>query len=505
MPILGFHLVVNLVGLILCLCQLLGRLLMSILMCSMTLIWLWSAMTILLWLPIFTCKPPAHLAKLHMCAGWTHVNAKIHKPVKLFCITSKLRQVSHGMWELDNTLKLSHTGCRLGPCSISRKIKRYPDSATCPNELGRSFAWDSSSTWCFGRPTTIAKTFRSACFCSGGQLLSRIAHPVPHLGLMTRPFPCCNNAVVCSGCKVCGLYGIDVKCIRLPDIAADRTALRSSNKWPKNSILDSGQLYRTLKPLLGQAHRKHTQAFKPVPAVTMEDGQLAPSFVEAGERWRAHFAKPEQGIASTVSELQQILAASKPGAGTPLMPLDLQAIPTRQEIEEYIMKTRKHKSPGPDGLPGDIYQLSPSLFSKILWPLLAKVAIRCEEPLRWKGGEVCSLPKSILAGHAVEKYRSILLADFLSKVSHGVLRRKLLPQFEAFRQPMQAGGVPGLGTDMLNLLVQSQAQHTRFCGLSSAALYVDIRHRLFCRKAMEFWNVSRFPCPDSWSIGFNSG
>ena len=246
---------------------------------------------------------------------------------------------------------------------------------------------------------------------------------------------------------------------------------------------DSSQLYRALKPLLGQTHRKHTQAFKPVPAVTLEDGQLAPSFAEAGERWRTHFAKPEQGMATTVCELQQILVNSHQAGLVSALPLDLQAIPTRQEIAEYIMKTRKHKSPGPDGLPGDIYQLSPSSFSKILWPLLAKVSIRCEEPLRWKGGEVCSLPKSAMAGHAVDKYRSILLADFLSKVSHGVLRKKLLPPFEAFRQPMQAGRVPLLGTDMLNLFVQSHAQHTRFCGLSSAALYVDIRHAFYsvCR------------------------
>ena len=246
---------------------------------------------------------------------------------------------------------------------------------------------------------------------------------------------------------------------------------------------DSSALYRSLRPLLGQANRKKTQAFSPVPAVRLEDGALAATQAEASERWRQHFAQPEQGHATTVQELQNSLVHTHAQhAGIPL-PLDFQAIPTKQEIEEYIMRARRRKSPGVDGIPGDVYKLDPQLFATVLWPLLAKVSIRCQEPLRWKGGEVCSLPKTSMISHSVDKYRSILLADFSSKIYHGVVRQKLLSPFAEYRKPMQAGGVPRLGTDMLNLFVQVQAQHTRSCGLSSAALYVDIRHAFYsvCR------------------------
>ena len=245
---------------------------------------------------------------------------------------------------------------------------------------------------------------------------------------------------------------------------------------------NSSQVYRALKPLLGQMHRKQNQAFRPIPAVRLATGQLASDLNEASERWREHFAIPERGDKSSVEELQQCLANRE--ALLPAdAPFDFGALPSLSEIETYILKSRTNKSPGIDGLPSDLYKISAPAFAKILWPVLAKLAFRCGEPLRWKGGEVVTLPKSNTVSHAVDKHRSILLADYTSKLAHGVLRQKLLPFFEEFRQPMQAGGVPRLGTDMLNLYVQSFARHTREQGESSAVLFVDIRHAFYsiCR------------------------
>ena len=233
---------------------------------------------------------------------------------------------------------------------------------------------------------------------------------------------------------------------------------------------NASQVYRALKPLLGQAHRKRQQAFRPIPAVTLASGQLAATPEEASERWRAHFALPERGQPAEVQDLQHLLQDNPMILPTDTS-LDLQAMPSLADIEAYILRSRRHKSPGIDGLPGDVYRISAPVFARLLWPLLAKMHLRCGEPLRWKGGEVCSLPKTNAPSHAVDKYRSILLADYASKLAHGVMRQKLLPFFEEFRQPMQAGGVPKLGTDMLNLFVQSYAQCTKSRHISSAALF----------------------------------
>lgn len=51
---------------------------------------------------------------------------------------------------------------------------------------------------------------------------------------------------------------------------------------------ETKQMYRSLRPLLGQVHRKSLQAFKPVPAVRLANNQLASTPEEALERWRSH-------------------------------------------------------------------------------------------------------------------------------------------------------------------------------------------------------------------------
>ena len=245
---------------------------------------------------------------------------------------------------------------------------------------------------------------------------------------------------------------------------------------------NASQVYRALKPLLGQAHRKTQQPFRPIPAVQLASGELAATAETACERWREHFAQPERGQLAATQDLQSILKTTQVVLPNDV-PFDFNALPGLADIEAYILRSRRHKSPGIDGLPGDVYRVSAPAFARLLWPILAKMTIRCAEPLRWKGGEVCSLPKTHAPSHAVEKYRSILLADYASKLAHGVTRQKLLPFFQEFRQPMQAGGVPCLSTDMLSLYVQTYAQYTRSCGLSSAAFFVDIRQAFYsiCR------------------------
>ena len=266
---------------------------------------------------------------------------------------------------------------------------------------------------------------------------------------------------------------------------------------------DTSHMYQALKPLLGQTHRKQGNRFRPIPAVKMPDGFLAATPEIAGERWRDFFAQPEHGVASSVEDIQKHFLDFSSHHDLAGQPCDLQAIPSLRELEVYILNAKRHKSPGLDGLSGDVYKTFPAQFARIFWPIMAKVAVRCEEPLRWKGGEICTLPKTAAVSHSVEKHRSILLADFASKLAHGVMRQKLLPSFESFRQPMQAGGVPKLGTDMLNLFVQAQAQHSRANGLSSAALYVDIRHAFYsacrplvsCQQASAWIRFSRHFCP----------
>ena len=246
---------------------------------------------------------------------------------------------------------------------------------------------------------------------------------------------------------------------------------------------DSRALYRSLRPLLGQVHRQKTNQFRPIPAVQMADSTLAKNAQEAAQRWQEHFASAEQGQPSSVTELQQLAQATASTYTLEELPFDLQCIPNLSDIELYIHQSRKGKSPGLDGLPSEVYKTFPSLMAKVLWPVYAKCSLQCTEPLRWRGGEIVALPKLQHAGTKVDHFRSILLADFSSKVYPGLIRRRLLPNLQDFRLNLQAGGVPHLGTDMLHLVVQSFAQLTRHRGVSSASVFVDIKQAFYraCR------------------------
>ena len=270
---------------------------------------------------------------------------------------------------------------------------------------------------------------------------------------------------------------------------------------------DSKALYRHLKPLLGQQFRKSINQFRPIPAIRLADDTLARDHDEASKRWQTHFATAEQGIPVTVTQMQELAQLQSSCYPHAELSFDLASLPTLTEIEAYIHKAKTGKSPGIDGLPSEIYRLAPSTIAQLLWPLLAKCAVRCVEPLRWQGGEVCAIPKIAQVSSRVEHFRSILLADFSSKVCHGLVRSKLLPSLEQYRLTMQAGGIPGLGTDMLHLFVQSFAQHTKHLGMSSAAVFVDIKQAfyracrpLLVRKTVTLDHVAQLFSQNGWSL-----
>lgn len=256
-----------------------------------------------------------------------------------------------------------------------------------------------------------------------------------------------------------------------------------NNAWQSQHGPNHGKLFRALRPLLGQCHRKGHTSFRPLPAVRLQNGTFAATSEELHERWREHFAEAENGIRVTRTQLQDLVRTEQAVRPHDSICFDAHAVPIRLDIEQYILKAKRGKTPGPDALPAELYKLDPVFFSRVLWPLLAKAALRCQEPVRWKGGEVVTVPKTSGASYTVASCRSILLADFLAKISHGLVRQRLLPSFELYKCSMQAGGVPRLGVELLQLHVQSFAQHAQHARLSSAALFVDVAQAFYraCR------------------------
>eukprot|EP00438_Fugacium_kawagutii_P015143 Skav220612 [mRNA] locus=scaffold507:296315:302257:- [translate_table: standard] len=271
-------------------------------------------------------------------------------------------------------------------------------------------------------------------------------------------------------------------------------------------IKDSRAIYKSLRPLLGQEFRRSKTQFRPLPAVQKPNHVLAADHQEAAETWREHFAGPEHGIHVQSHQLQELATLQAPRYTHGTIPFDLQVIPQLQSIERYIMKAKHNKCPGPDGVPSEIYQLAPSVFASLIYPLLVKCSVRCTEPLRWRGGDVVALPKALHVGNRLEQFRSILLSDFSSKIYHGLIRQQMLNGFQSYRLSTQAGGVPGIGTDVLNLYVQSFAQICRHTARSSASLYIDVtqafyracRPLIVTRKHLSDDSLARFFRDSGW-------
>ena len=97
----------------------------------------------------------------------------------------------------------------------------------------------------------------------------------------------------------------------------------------------------------------------------------------------------------------------------------------------------------------------------------------------FKGGQLMILAKKAFAAVECTHFRSILLASVPAKAYHRIVRRHLAPHLAAFKDELQAGSLPGTGTETLLLLARTmqdvgKAQQQRTCHL-----FFDIRSAFY--------------------------
>ena len=242
------------------------------------------------------------------------------------------------------------------------------------------------------------------------------------------------------------------------------------------SLTNTQQVHRALKPLLGPHGRKAVLSAKPLPAVRTSSGTLAQSRDELAQVWQDHFAAIEGGQPVTPQQLQaQVHAFSTANcAQASQLPLDLEALPTLAQVESVIRRSKAGKAPGPDNLPAAIFKLHPAVFARLLYPLYLKISIRCQEPLKFRGGEIIALAKRALSRFQCTDFRAIVLADQMEKYFHTMQRQKLLPYLASFKSSMQAGCTPGTGVDHVHLQLETYSAWTAQNKRSFCTLFVDV-------------------------------
>ena len=245
---------------------------------------------------------------------------------------------------------------------------------------------------------------------------------------------------------------------------------------------DAKKLFQALQPLLGQTGRKANHQFRPLPGVKDPAGHLITNLHAIHERWESHFAALEEGRPVSPVQLQAFFAGQKGLHMLSTPNFSACVLPTLQEVEHSLRQFRSNKAPGPDGLIAELYQVDIPTTARLLFPLVLKVALRCREAMRFKGGQLIYMPKKATVAHDPRGYRGIMLQDVLTKLVHKIWRSKLQRYLPNSAPPLQAGCLPGTGPDQIQLLVQSHAEYAASKGLSHACVFIDINsayYRLF--------------------------
>ena len=111
---------------------------------------------------------------------------------------------------------------------------------------------------------------------------------------------------------------------------------------------------------IGIQSKKKPTGILPLPIVCDEQGEPILSFEAVAERWRAHFAEQEDGVAITV---QDMLKQTVRGHDVPLMQPEWTDLPTMQDLEAAFRRTARRKAFFEDNVPGDLLAKIPAVLA----------------------------------------------------------------------------------------------------------------------------------------------
>ena len=228
-----------------------------------------------------------------------------------------------------------------------------------------------------------------------------------------------------------------------------------------------------LRPLLGPPKRR-CRGEQSVPAIQLENGQLANDTAEAEQRWIRHFAAIEAGepmpparIAATCFERQR----SQDLADVIVERADL---PTRTELERGLRLSPCGRAAGKDAVPGDVLHVAAAQLAPPVFQLLLKLAMRLQEPLQWKGGELHHVWKRKQSALLCDSYRAILVSSTIGKSVHSVFRQRCGDYLDAAATPMQIGGRRGFPVQLAMHAARLFHEAMRRRNAPSALVFLDL-------------------------------
>ena len=250
-----------------------------------------------------------------------------------------------------------------------------------------------------------------------------------------------------------------------------------------------------LRPIIGPPKRKQrgTQA---IPAIRLENGEIAQSIEQTEARWIRHFSEVEAGGPCAAEQIIDGCFKRQWAALENDIDINGEDLITLTQLEAGLRASPCGRAAGKDNVPADLLHHYPAGIARHLYPIFLKSALRSQEPIQWKGGELHSIWKRKGSMLDCTSHRAILVSSATGKAIHGALRQQLGPYFDVAATPLQIGGRKGYPVQLALQAARAWQQLCISSRTSCALLFVDLRDA-FHRVARALVHGG---CPDNQSI-----